>query len=901
MRKHSNLAKKISIAVACMILITGVTINIVSASYDEEDLYDMEYTQSEEISDADTPDDSWDSENDLDLNDGSEYGRDSCACDDVSCVCDGLPCDCVNGGGTETGESDEADGRGETDDSSESEETNPEESEEELEEEYPEEESEEEGLEEEPEDELEEINEEVAQNVTNPAAPVQIEIDSDGNVTIDPSDISYNIMLDGYVFHIILPMELDEEDIGLTMPKEWTYQVSHTNVESFLMGDYWESDEWSASAAESETHTLITITHTWLDGSEDGYVGITPLISNAPSGHTLHDVPVNASNAEWTTALGTTGNRVLSIQGNHTTMPTIRISGTRRIIIASNGTNLSNHNRSGTPFRLEHWGNGRNFVVNSGITLTLSQITVTGANPPGTVRRGGIEINGGTLIMQNGSTITDSSANQGGGVWVGNRGNVTLNAGSAITNNRANIGAGMWGEGGATITMNNGRIDNNTAANHGGSVQINDSTTSFTMHNGFMRNNTAGDRGGAVRAITGSTFTMRGGTISNNTVNGASGSQGGGGVYANSTSVFNMHGGTIENNRAHRGGGVSMTSGGTFNMHGGTIRNNRNLPGNSNPIVEGGGVWLGGTPEVAGRPGSSLRMTDGGTIENNRAVRGGGVWARDQSTITMDSPNARITGNESTTNGGGIFVASNAGINVQRGTISGNRAPNGDGGGIFTEDKTYRNITTTAAVMFSNNSAVESQMFVERASDFPNIAWGSLSISIGRTPHALNNYDINYNPPAVISLMRAPNDLLFHQPGSSTVILSNNPGKIATTIRGWFGSASGYTNDIVVMDTTGGNFNWRLSLTNTQELTHGTHVLENVLVYRNGSAVLPFGLGDTVQILNQADVSGGYAMLDWSDTVGIFVDDSLSAHMASVALEVEYQAEFLWVLVHDMP
>jgi len=210
-------------------------------------------------------------------------------------------------------------------------------------------------------------------------------------------------------------------------------------------------------------------------------------------------------------------------------------------------------------------------------------------------------------------------------------------------------------------------------------------------------------------------------------------------------------------------------------------------------------------------------------------IGGGGVIVLEHSAFMMH--NGEISGNSTRTNGGGVFVASNSVLHIQSGAISNNRALNGHGGGIYTEDANYPTITTTANVMFSGNSASELQEFLGFASDFPNIAWGSLSISIGRTPHALNDYDINYvSPEAFISLMRAPNDLLFHQVGSQVVTISNNLSNLVTTVRGWFCPTGIYTCDIVVKDTTSGGFNWSLSLTNTQELTYGPLVLEDTLV-----------------------------------------------------------------------
>jgi hypothetical protein len=71
------------------------------------------------------------------------------------------------------------------------------------------------------------------------------------------------------------------------------------------------------------------------------------------------------------------------------------------------------------------------------------------------------------------------------------------------------------------------------------------------------------------------TFTMYGGTISNNT---STADQGGGGVCEGGTgTTFVMHGGTISGNTAtNNGGGVMVNTGGTVRFVAGTIYGNEN-------------------------------------------------------------------------------------------------------------------------------------------------------------------------------------------------------------------------------------------------------------------------------------------------------------------------------------
>jgi hypothetical protein len=104
---------------------------------------------------------------------------------------------------------------------------------------------------------------------------------------------------------------------------------------------------------------------------------------------------------------------------------------------------------------------------------------------------------------------------------------------------------------GGTFTMNGGRIsDNNTESYYGGGVYMESGT--FTMNGGTISGNT---RGGVY--IAQGTFTMNNGTISGNSATH------GGGVYI-AKGTFTMNGGTISGNSGFQGGGVFVGSDATF-------------------------------------------------------------------------------------------------------------------------------------------------------------------------------------------------------------------------------------------------------------------------------------------------------------------------------------------------
>ena len=133
------------------------------------------------------------------------------------------------------------------------------------------------------------------------------------------------------------------------------------------------------------------------------------------------------------------------------------------------------------------------------------------------------------------------------------------------------------------------------------------------------------DYGGGITVGPNSTFTMRGGTISDNHA-----ISGGGGILSNSTGSVKIYGGLIRANiTAGDGGGICAAH--TLQMYGGRIQ--------SNTASTGGGLSIttGGTADIAG-----------GIIEYNNAAYDGG------------------------NGGGGIFIATGGVVNFSGGTIADN-------------------------------------------------------------------------------------------------------------------------------------------------------------------------------------------------------------------------------------
>ena len=165
-----------------------------------------------------------------------------------------------------------------------------------------------------------------------------------------------------------------------------------------------------------------------------------------------------------------------------------------------------------------------------------------------------------TFILDNNITLQGHRRESGGMVYV-DGGTFIMNAGSSITDNIA-TGSNLFGAGvfinSGTFTMNGGTISGNVVSSGGAGV--------------YVANNFGSS----------ATFTMTGGTISGNT------SAEGGGVYVGGT--FTMRGGTITGNAATKNGGGVYFRSGTFTKVGGTITGYNSDQKNGNAVRDDDGI-----------------------------------------------------------------------------------------------------------------------------------------------------------------------------------------------------------------------------------------------------------------------------------------------------------------------
>ena len=286
----------------------------------------------------------------------------------------------------------------------------------------------------------------------------------------------------------------------------------------------------------------------------------------------------------------------------------------------------------------------------------------------------GVSIAGGTFTMQDKASVT------GGRVTVKN-GTFTMQDSASVSRGGVEVGED------GTFTM-----QDSVSVSGGSGVHI-DKRGTFTMKGGTISNNTSTAGGGVYNE---GTFTMQGGTISSNTSTSSasyipafynprySNAYSGGGVY--NKGIFTMQGGTISGNTSTASSsapsgdtsGYVAAAGGVFNewtftMQGGTISGNTSTASSSAPNSSAsGGVYSRGTFTMQGG------TVSGNTSTASSLYSGGGVYV--VGTFIMQG-NALVSGNKTSGCGGGVYVGGTFTMQDSV-SVSGNTATS-SGGGVY--------------------------------------------------------------------------------------------------------------------------------------------------------------------------------------------------------------------------
>lgn len=263
---------------------------------------------------------------------------------------------------------------------------------------------------------------------------------------------------------------------------------------------------------------------------------------------------------------------------------------------------------------------GRVFWVNSGASLTLKNLTISG-----------------------GSTTGD-----GGGV--ANFGVMTANS-VAFSNNRAAGGGGIANFNGATLNVVNSTFSNNVATNGGGGLANYAGGVATVDNSAFTENSTDNNGGGLWNA---GSLTVNNSAISANTA-----LRGGGVANFGALSVSET---TLDRNiTIVSGEGGAMYNSGTATVIGSII--------DANSAGYGGGIYTFDSSSVA-----VIKST---FVSNRAVLGGGGIYSTAASDVLVG--NSTFAGNDAGTVGGG--VANSATVTIVNSTFSGNGATTG--GGVY--------------------------------------------------------------------------------------------------------------------------------------------------------------------------------------------------------------------------
>ena len=201
-------------------------------------------------------------------------------------------------------------------------------------------------------------------------------------------------------------------------------------------------------------------------------------------------------------------------------------------------------------------------------------------------------------------------------------------------------------------------------------------------------------------------FTVDRGTLDINggyIVGGGSNGTPGGGIYVDNGTV-NIQDGVIAANRGSSGGGIFFQDG-TLNISGGAVTGNWVNSGHDN----GGGIYVNsGTLNLSGEGyvTNNYKACDCNDCQNdvNNTHGGGGIALANGSVMNMTG--GYVTGNYSGLAGGGIyagFFGHNVRFTMSGGTIAGNCAELGEGGGLRIAGGTNGVIQATSKVYITNN------------------------------------------------------------------------------------------------------------------------------------------------------------------------------------------------------
>ena len=354
---------------------------------------------------------------------------------------------------------------------------------------------------------------------------------------------------------------------------------------------------------------------------------------------------------------------------------------------------------------------GDAFINGGEFQLTGDAWTADGANSPI------LSITQNTTIDLNGHTLTISKANQYFDVHEGAKLTI-MDSSDSIQDTESTVTGNLYGNKATlendtltyyiTESTANGTGTTETLVKHtvpltgagkilgqAASEQVILVKGALELQSGVLQN-TGGKH---IFTVDRGTLDINGGYI----VGGGSDGTPGGGIYVDNGTV-NIQGGVIAANRGSSGGGIFFQNG-TLNISGGAVTGNWVNSGHDN----GGGIYVkSGTLNLSGEGyvTNNYKACDCNDCQNdvNNTHGGGGIALANSSVMNMTG--GYVTGNYSGLAGGGIyagFFGHNVGFTMSGGTIAGNCAELGEGGGLRIAGGTNGVIQAANKVYITNN------------------------------------------------------------------------------------------------------------------------------------------------------------------------------------------------------
>ena len=354
---------------------------------------------------------------------------------------------------------------------------------------------------------------------------------------------------------------------------------------------------------------------------------------------------------------------------------------------------------------------GDAFINGGEFQLTGDAYTADGANSPI------LSITQNTTIDLNGHTLTISKANQYFDVHEGAKLTI-MDSSDSIQDTESTVTGNVYGNKATlendtltyyiTESTANGTGTTETLVKHtvpltgAGKILCQEASEQVILVKGTLElqsgvlQNTGGKH---IVLVDRGTLDVNGGYI----VGGGSNGTPGGGIYVDNGTV-NIRGGVIAANRGSSGGGIFFQNG-TLNISGGAVTGNWVNSGHDN----GGGIYVNsGTLNLSGEGyvTNNYKACDCNDCRNdvNNTHGGGGIALANSSVMNMTG--GYVTGNYSGLAGGGIyagFFGHNVGFTMSGGTIAGNCAEYGEGGGLRIAGGTNGVIQATNKVYITNN------------------------------------------------------------------------------------------------------------------------------------------------------------------------------------------------------